>query len=62
MNVAFFVALHFLQCHPQSLRNGTFLLHCTKMSNVINIIAAFTAMNEIDMEAMFTMYLNALVE
>ena len=35
------------------------------MSNIVNIIAMFTALNkinEIDMEAMFTMYLNALVE
>ena len=65
MNVAFFVALHCLQRHPQSLRNGTFSLHCTKMSDVVNIIAAFTALNEIDeidMEAMFTTYLNTVVE
>ena len=35
------------------------------MSDVVNIIAAFTALNEIDeidMEAMFTTYLNTLVE
>ena len=65
MYVAFFIALHFLQHHPQLLHNGTFSLHCTKMSNVVNIITAFIALNEIDeidMEAMFTMYLNALVE
>ena len=35
------------------------------MSDVVNIIAAFTALNKIDeinMEVMFTMYLNALIE
>ena len=35
------------------------------MSDVVNIIAVFTALNEIDeinMEAMFTMYLNALIK
>ena len=35
------------------------------MSDVVNIIAMFTALNEIDeinMEAMFMMYLNALIE
>ena len=35
------------------------------MSDVVNIIAVFTALNEIDeidMEAMFTMYLNTLIE
>ena len=35
------------------------------MSDIVNIITAFIALNEIneiDMEAMFTMYLNALVE
>ena len=35
------------------------------MSDVVNIIAAFIALNkinEIDMEVMFTMYLNTLVE
>ena len=65
MYVAFFIALHFLQHHPQLLHNGTFSLHCTKMSNVVNIITAFIALNEINeinMEAMFTTYLNTLIK
>ena len=65
MNIAFFIALHFLQHHPQLLCNSTFLLHCTKMSDIVNIIAVFTALNEINeinMESMFMMYLNSLIE